>query len=201
MALPTAFGLPFPPSGLGAPVGVDQTAFTVGGLSQHPAIPALVFNSDTVTNSPTGTTNITIASVSLPAGILHPNTASPGLSGNLRRIWVRAYFQGANNVNAKTAGIAFGLVTNTVGRVLLTASVVSTGIVEADFTVDTGTTQTGMGWGLAATSAVGGAVTAAVNIPVALTLNLANAQSIFFQAVTQTAAADIILNGFEVVVF
>ena len=201
MAAPLGFGFAVPPTGLGAPVGTDQTPVTIGSLANHPAVPALAFNSDVAVNSPTGTTNIAIASVSLPAGLLSPNSASAGLSGNLRRIKVRAYFQGANNANAKTAGIAFGAAANVVARCALTVSVVGTAFLEADITVDGNAAQTGLGYGIAATAAVGGTVTADVSTPVSLTQNLSVAQSIFFTAVTQTSAADIILNGYSVEIY
>jgi hypothetical protein len=200
MSIITGWGLPVGGSGF-TPSGTDGVILTSGGLSQHPAVPALAFNSDTAVNSAAGASNALIASVIIPAGLLSPLSASPGLGGNLRRIQIRAYVQGANNANAKTAGIAFGAVTGIVARVQLTASVVATGVMEADITVDTNTTQTGLGYGLSATAAVGGAVLADVSSPVALTVNLSLAQTIFFTAVTQTSAADIILNGFHVVVF
>jgi hypothetical protein len=189
-----------PPAGF-APVSQEQTSITASALYQHPAIGGLAFNSDASTNSPAGASNAVIASLVIPAGLLHPNTAPAGLSGNLRRIHVRAYFSGANNVNAKTAGIAFGAAANIVAQCALTVSVAARAVVEADVTVDTGTTQTGQGFGLAATSAVGGTVTGSVFASTALTQNLSVAQSIFFTAVTQTSAADIILTGYQVVIY
>ncbi len=202
MSIPAAFGLITSGTGGFTPTGSDGTVLTVGGLATHPAVPALVFNSDTPVNSPAGASNATIASVSIPAGALSPNSASTGLNGNLRRIKARAYFSGANNANAKTAGIAFGAAANIVARVQLTASVVAQGYIEADITVDTNATQSGFGYGLAATAAVAGAVTASVQATaVALTQNLNLAQSVLFTAVTQTSAADIILTSFQVEIY
>ena len=194
--IPQNAGIPLnPPAGF-VPTGTDQTIITANSLANYPPLGGIVFNSDTPVNSPAGASGV-IATVSLAAGLL--NAPPAGLGGNLRRVNVRAYFSGANNANAKTAAIRFGGVI--VAHVLLTASVVARGVVEADITVDGSATQTGQGYGLAATSAVGGAVTASVFANTALTSNLANAVAVDFFAETQTSAADIILTGYQVTVY
>lgn len=203
MGIPLGFGFPGAAAAGGfTPTGSDGVILTAGGLASHPAVPLLVFSSDTSVNSPAGASNAVISSVSIPAGALSPNSASAGLNGNQRIIRARAYFSGANNVNAKTVGIAFGAAANVVARTALTVSVAAQGFVEGIISIDTNTTQSGFGYGFAATAATGGAVTAAVQATaVALTQNLSLAQSVFFTAVVQTAASDVALTHFVVEIF
>lgn len=184
-----------------APSGPDQQFVAFSAMAQNPGLLGLFAISDATTASPTGTSNIAIASVALPTGALSPALTSPGVNGNIRGIRVRAFFQGANNSNAKTVGIAFGAAANVVARCALTISVASTAVLEAIITVDSATGQTANGWGIAATSATGGTLTGDVMTQTALTQNMGLAQSIYFTAVAQTSASDISLVGYEIAIW